>query len=177
MAGGLNRFGDPNFRLVWGWSRYAWIGGKFEIDLNGERCSYVGEALEPKYTAALNMWHLEGWVPPEKFPARELWDIEFTKRIDGVWVRQLGPYPERGEYESITSFPPVELSSSLADLAVNLIKESRAMNHAERKQSAGFRAQRAEEKWSKETDDRLDDAMPAFYGRVHVAGFRQKENG
>ncbi|HUN62706.1 MAG TPA: hypothetical protein VMU53_11985, partial [Candidatus Sulfotelmatobacter sp.] len=30
VAGGLNRFGDPNYRVVWGWNRLAWIGGKFE---------------------------------------------------------------------------------------------------------------------------------------------------
>src|SRR6476646_9343734 len=29
-AGGINRFGEPNYRAVWGWNRLAWIGGKFE---------------------------------------------------------------------------------------------------------------------------------------------------
>src|SRR5690242_15144526 len=29
-AGGLNRFGEPNFRAVWGWSRLTWIGGKMD---------------------------------------------------------------------------------------------------------------------------------------------------
>ena len=29
-AGGLNCFGEPNYRAVWGWNRLAWIGGKFE---------------------------------------------------------------------------------------------------------------------------------------------------
>src|SRR5712692_7117717 len=29
-AGGLNRYGESNYRAVWGWNRLAWIGGKFE---------------------------------------------------------------------------------------------------------------------------------------------------
>ena len=29
-AGGINRYGEPNYRAVWGWNRLAWIGGKFE---------------------------------------------------------------------------------------------------------------------------------------------------
>ncbi len=30
LAGGCNRFGEPNYRAVWGWSRLDWIGGKWE---------------------------------------------------------------------------------------------------------------------------------------------------
>src|ERR1019366_7496654 len=30
LAGGLNRFGEPNYRAVWGWSRLDWIAGKWE---------------------------------------------------------------------------------------------------------------------------------------------------
>ena len=29
-AGGVNRFGEPNFRAVWGGNRLTWIGGKWE---------------------------------------------------------------------------------------------------------------------------------------------------
>jgi hypothetical protein len=30
LAGGNNRFGEPNYRAVWGWNRLGWIGGKWE---------------------------------------------------------------------------------------------------------------------------------------------------
>jgi hypothetical protein len=26
IAGGTNRFGEPNYRAIWGWNRLAWIG-------------------------------------------------------------------------------------------------------------------------------------------------------
>src|SRR3989442_3070001 len=36
LAGGINRYGEPNYRAVWGWSRLTWIGGK-SVDLGGRR--------------------------------------------------------------------------------------------------------------------------------------------
>src|SRR6266446_5206786 len=68
LAGGINRFREPNYRAVWGWNRLAWIGGKF-----AERDPATGALLrevvelrqEPKYPA-VNRWHIEKWLPPER---------------------------------------------------------------------------------------------------------------
>ncbi len=67
LAGGINRFREPNYRAVWGWNRLAWIGGKF-----AERDPATGALLrevvelrqEPKYPA-VNRWHIEKWLPPD----------------------------------------------------------------------------------------------------------------
>ncbi len=67
IAGGINRFREPNYRAIWGWNRLAWIGGKF-----AERDPATGSLLrevvelrqEPKYPA-VNRWHIEKWMPPE----------------------------------------------------------------------------------------------------------------
>ena len=53
-AGGTNRFGEPNFRVVWGGSRLAWIGGRWvDRDAHG---NVIREAIElrqePKYIPA-----------------------------------------------------------------------------------------------------------------------------
>src|SRR5437660_6048553 len=69
LAGGINRFREPNYRAVWGWNRLAWIGGKF-----AERDPATGSLLreivelrqEPKYPA-VNRWHIEKWMPPETY--------------------------------------------------------------------------------------------------------------
>src|SRR5262249_34374229 len=51
LAGGRNRFGEANYRAVWGWSRLAWIGGKFED--RDEHGALIRERIElrkePKY--------------------------------------------------------------------------------------------------------------------------------
>jgi len=51
LAGGVNRFGEANYRVVWGWNRLAWIGGKFEErDADGALVREVVDVrLEPKY--------------------------------------------------------------------------------------------------------------------------------
>ncbi len=43
-VGGLNRFGEPNYRVVWGQTRLTWIGGERAIqDVNGNETGHVTE--------------------------------------------------------------------------------------------------------------------------------------
>jgi hypothetical protein len=99
-AGGLNRYGEANYRVVWGWNRLGWIGGKFE-DRN-ERGELIREVVElrwePKYPQ-VNRWHVERWVPAETYGSPRAWYAQTVERADGKSVAALGPYPERGEYE------------------------------------------------------------------------------
>ena len=63
-AGGLNPFGEPLFRAVWGWNRIVKMTGTW-----GE--SQVVETREvPKYLPA-DRWHLEMWRPPEDYGTHE----------------------------------------------------------------------------------------------------------
>jgi len=80
LAGGGNRFGEPNYRAVWGWSRLDWIGGKWEDrDDGGKLLREVMEVrLEPKY-APHNRWHIERWVPAESYGSPEQWRAETMK--------------------------------------------------------------------------------------------------
>lgn len=99
-AGGLNRLGEPNYRLVWGWSRLSWIGGKWtDRDANG---NFVREVIAlrhvPKYMP-FDRWHLERWCPPEKYGSPRNWYYETLETCDGQRIPALGPYPDRGEYE------------------------------------------------------------------------------
>src|SRR5258707_12111418 len=69
LAGGINRFREPNYRAVWGWNRLAWIGGKFE-ERDPATGSLLREVAElppaPKYPAA-NRWHIGKRTPPETY--------------------------------------------------------------------------------------------------------------
>ncbi len=114
-AGGTNRFGEPNFRAVWGWSRLAWIGGRFEDrDAAG---NLIRESIElrfePKYFQR-NRWHIERWCAPEIYGSPEDW-ARATLEIEGAQsIAALGPYPSRGEYEHAFTLegPPRHRSSS-----------------------------------------------------------------
>jgi len=74
IAGGRNRFGEANYRAVWGWSRLAWVGGKWE-DRNAAG-DLVRECIElrrvPKYEPH-DRWHIERWLPPEAYGSPRAW--------------------------------------------------------------------------------------------------------
>ncbi|MGH9776747.1 MAG: hypothetical protein ACRD50_17615, partial [Candidatus Acidiferrales bacterium] len=99
-AGGTNRYGEPNFRLVWGWSRLTWIGGKWtDRDASGNILRECVEMRqEPKY-APCDRWHIERWVPPESYGSPEFWYSQTLEHENGIVIPALGPYPSRGEYE------------------------------------------------------------------------------
>lgn len=99
-AGGFNRLGEPNFRVVWGGSRLAWIGGRWtDRDAHG---NVIREAIElrrsPKYFPQ-ERWHIERWLPPEAYGSPEMWRTQTTEIEDGISIPALGPYPSRGDYE------------------------------------------------------------------------------
>jgi hypothetical protein len=99
LAGGLNRYGEPNYRAVWGGNRLDFVGGKWEDhDKDGNLVREVIEVRRvPKYPQ--NRWHVERWMPPETYGGPALWALQTMEAVDGQFVPALGPYPSRGDYE------------------------------------------------------------------------------
>ena len=99
-AGGVNCFGEANFRVVWGGSRLTWIGGRWTD--RDEHGNILRETIEtrrvPKYLP-VDRWHIERWAPPESYGSPEEWLAQTTEVEDGIRIAALGPYPARGEYE------------------------------------------------------------------------------
>ena len=104
LAGGLNRFGEPNYRAVWGWSRLDWIGGKWEDrDASGALVREVVELRrEPKYTPH-NRWHIERWMPPESYGSPEQWRAETIEIENGRSIPGAGAVSHRAGITSIAS--------------------------------------------------------------------------
>jgi hypothetical protein len=99
-AGGTNRYGEPNFRVVWGGARLTWIGGRWtDRDAHG---NVSREAIElrqvPKYLP-VDRWHIERWMPPEFYGSPDQWRALTSETEDGIRIPALGPYPARGDYE------------------------------------------------------------------------------
>lgn len=147
-AGGTNRFGGPNYRVVWGWSRMGWIGTDAD---------HVWR--EPKYLDG-DKWILEKWMPPEHYGRPQDWTRTFGA---------LGPFPAYGEYEMVTDFDPIELTSKVAEYLIQVILASRRGSSRDRGEAIKGRLDASENEWSRETDDMLDDAMPAYHGATNVA--------
>jgi len=102
-VGGLNRFGEPNLRVIWSNSRLGFVGGKFEE--RDEEGALLREKFAlnfmPKYPIE-DRWLIEQWIPPEKFGTPQSWWAQTKPAADFKEegnIPQLGPYPSRGEYQ------------------------------------------------------------------------------
>jgi len=174
MVGGVNRYGEANYRVVWGWNRLAWIGGKFEDrDEKGELVREVVELRrEPKY-AAVNRWHVERWVPPEAYGSPKEWYAQTVERANGRNVPALGPYPERGEYEHCFTIQGpggefVQLTPAIVEHVARAIEWARGTPKAKRRERLYERESREERAYEGWAYEMLDEGVPAMHGQSFV---------
>ncbi len=174
-AGGLNRLGEPNFRVVWGGARLAWIGGRWtDRDAHG---NVIREAVElrqaPKYVPH-DRWHIERWMPPEAYGSPDLWRAQTTEIEDGISIPALGPYPSRGDYEHCFTLAGVHgefipLSPAACDWIVRAVEWARRQPRTARRAAVATRESRRALDFDRIADDLLDDAVPAFHARPFVS--------
>jgi hypothetical protein len=176
IAGGANRFGEANYRAVWGWSRLGWVGGRWE-DRDPNDGTLVREAVElrrvPKYTP-YDRWHIERWLPPEAYGSPRDWYAQTVERDDGINVPTLGPYPDRGEYEHcFTLAGPrgefIQLTPTVAELIARAIERGRSVSEGERRAAISRREDRAEREYDEWAMDVLGSGAPAFHGLPFVS--------
>jgi hypothetical protein len=174
VAGGLNRFGEPNYRVVWGWNRLTWIGGKFEDrDEHGNLLREVVELrLEPKYPA-LNRWHVERWVAPEAYGSPRAWYAQTGETANGIRISSLGPYPSRGEYEHCFTLQGlrdefVQLTPTIVERLARAIEWSRAQPKAAQRARLYDREQQTDRAFESWAYDVLDNEAPALHGQPFV---------
>jgi hypothetical protein len=174
-AGGVNRFGEANYRAMWGWNRLAWIGGKFE-EHDPATGSLLREVVElrqePKYPA-VNRWHIERWVPPEAYGSPRAWYAQTIERANGISIPALGPYPSRGDYEHCFTLEGphgefVQLTPAVAEHIARAIEFSRHAPRSRKRQSIDNREQREERAYDQWAYDVLDESTPAFHHQPFV---------
>jgi len=153
IAGGCNRFGEANYRAVWGWSRLDWIGGKWEDrDAAGNLLREVVEVRrEPKYLPH-DRWHIERWMPPESYGSPESWRAATLEIADGRSVAALGPYPSRGDYEHcLTLQGPggefVQLTAAAARHIARAIETGRGVEKSKGREALETRERRQDREY------------------------------
>ena len=174
IAGGTNRFGQPNYRAVWGWSRLGWIGGKWaDHDVEGNLIREVTcLRREPKYTPH-DRWHIERWLAPETYGSPRDWYAQTIERENGVIIPALGPYPIRGEYEHcFTLAGPrgefVQLTPTVAEYIARAIEAGRHTGAARRREAIAEREAKSERDYDSYADAVLSDAFPALHSQPFV---------
>jgi hypothetical protein len=174
-AGGVNCYGEPNFRVVWGGSRLAWIGGRWtDRDAHGNTIRVKVELRRvPKYLPE-DRWHIERWMPVESYGSPEQWRAQTTETEDGIRIAALGPYPSRGDYEHCFTLESaarefIPLSPAACDWIVRAIEWSRRQMRTEMRGAIAARETRRERHMDRGMDDILDDAVPAFHSQPFVS--------
>lgn len=103
--GGMNLFGEPNFRIVWSNSRSTRRTKRFvDADTNGEILRERVETRDVlKYSGSRHRdrFIVEAWHPPSFYGSPEDWQRANTMWQDGHVVQPIGDYPSRGDYEYV----------------------------------------------------------------------------
>lgn len=109
--GGLNPYGLPNYRVIWGGNRTHLVGGMFKKPMEVATDSMIiGEprtrtiVLEVAEMRTLLKyhpfrWHLEKWCGPEVYGSREDWYINSWDEVSQLHT--MGDYPSEGDYEHV----------------------------------------------------------------------------
>lgn len=137
--GGMNPYGEPNYRLVRAEGRKRLSGGRWHEWLPGTDVahkvpglhrawrSFIGYKPIPMYPGE-HRWVLERWFPPDAYGTPDRWYLPVTlggtvRWIDGENVLSLGDYPSMGDWESANFwFYDSELSEALVLHAVGMIE-------------------------------------------------------
>jgi hypothetical protein len=195
LAGGVNRFNEPNYRVVWGYDRIVPIHGEWQeweryqgtltdkFTGHAETRQFVKLAnsvietrLLPKYLPG-NCWHLEQWRPPEEYGTREEWSKRGEEIIGTMTIDTSGPYPERGEYELVypltddgtshgTSIP---LVNDVVVEIVRLIQWNKGRHtFLERRAAIEQRVRREEEGYVNRAKEVMREGMHPYAGEAFV---------
>lgn len=105
--GGMNRYGKPNYRVIWGGNRLYRVGGKFknvtyfDTDIIGQQRAVVTEVREFRtlYKYHTSRWHLEKWMSPESYGSPDEFYAQTWDEECGFHTQ--GDYPWEGDYEHI----------------------------------------------------------------------------
>jgi hypothetical protein len=166
-AGGLNRYGGPNYRLAWSQAETQRAGGVWVHDrYAGYREVYVanGSPFPPRH----GYWILMEWVPPEDFNGEAAYF--FLHRDETTGLCTLGPYPHRGRYQiavkliwttvddGVMQIEPWPLNSAVIDMVIPVIMAGKRDSVQRRKQFAAAEKIRAERKMDAAIESLMNDA-------------------
>lgn len=172
---GSNIFGEPRYRVIWGWQRIAFCAGEFDVysdDGSTWLRTEVGIFQTPKYDylgiSKLERWMLEKWVPAEDYGSPEDWAEQTEEICGGYTLEGIGPYPSRGEYELSIVLEEKDrylgLTEEIVSYVCQTIERSREIHQAKRRQRLQEEQAKKEESYRNLAGDIWDDARVAFNG-------------
>jgi hypothetical protein len=188
IAGGLNRFGEPNFRCVWGFNRVVPVHGEWQdwemTELISPRTGmpiplYKGSVIEtrmcPRYYRG-NVWILEKWCPPEQYGSPDLWKKQGEEVVNGQVIDTAGEFPTRGDYELAFYITAdlqrngdfIPLNATVAEWLVQLIVKSREISMAQNRAQIVKECEKEEKDFVEQAVDVMKDGLRPFAGETFI---------
>jgi hypothetical protein len=173
---GLNPFGGPNYKFVWGASEFIRMGNAWtRRDRFGIEHTVVG--YREKYLChGMPCWNLLRWKSGLQYGTPELWYLNTFDKATGLFM--LGEYPWKGRYEILQPFYSREfrngklviehmpLSHILIDKIIPIIEHARKMTTEEQRAAVVLARQKEHERDVAITEDIMKDNMPAYFEPV-----------
>lgn len=172
-AGGLNRYGSPNFILVWGGSYRVRRGGTWN---SGD---YYYQGYRDELEDGRPIWVLKQWFPPEVYGSPALWFDENRERESGLQL--LGDFPWRGQYETVQPLISKEvvngvlkietmpLNGLIIDVLIPMIMAWKTVGDYRKRIAFEAWHDRKEKELDQKFEDSRHDAQMAFRGPVSYA--------
>jgi hypothetical protein len=158
---GLNPYGEPIWRVVWGESVFYQAGTP-------------GGDLQWLPTYGIPVWVLEKWLPAEKFAGtRQQWELD--ERASGI---RLGTYPSQGEYATSFLFmegaKPYEPTAGAIEKVINLIRAGESLSFIQKRAALQAEVDRKREAQEKRGIEIYKESQGPF-GHNPVAGIPSKK--
>lgn len=176
-VGGLNPYGEPRLRLIWGWTPTDYVYNRRERHYE----------TRPPMLPNRNRWIVEQWFPAEYYGTPQMFRWTYTQNVNGEQIDLLGPYPSRGRYEHLVTVERahkkpcssnadvcscgggyVELTPQVCDDLVGRLRIGRDVNAYQKRADTWTKIQEHYDKNDPEEDAIIDDIMPAFRSRQHA---------
>jgi len=173
---GVNQFGDPYFKIVWGQSQFLKMGNLWTSKNGTETIEY----RECYQLDGKPGWNVMRWKPPSHYGSPEQYYQNTYDPLTRLYIT--GEYPWRGRYESILSMNSKELvngkleivflplSHFMIDTIIPLILKVQQMSKEERRLVNQYAEQQESKRQTELIADKMMENMPVWmqpvsYGR------------
>jgi len=174
---GVNRFGEPNYKIVWNQSQFIRMGNVWRDSRGNEQAGYK-DTYQGDGTAC---WMIMRWLPPEHYGSPNTF---YRETYDGLSRKYfMGEYPWKGRYEILQALnckdfiggklvvTHLPLCHYLIDMVIPMIVAWQALSIEEQRASRQLAEQEEAKAAHAENAERMMENMPTW---IHPVSYSKQ---
>jgi len=174
---GVNRFGDPNFKIVWNQSQFIRMGNVWRDARGNERVGYK----DTYQGDGQPCWMIMRWMPPEHYGSPRTYYANTYDSLSRKYF--IGEYPWKGRYEIVQALINKEfvdnklvithmpLCHYLIDMIIPLILQWQALSDEERAAAKQHAQQEEAKRDNEEIASKMMENMPTW---IHPVSYSRQ---